>query len=489
VHAPPEQSGVTWLVEQGSAHPPQAVAVVLMSVSQPSDWRLALQFARPAEQTPLHVPTPQVRVAIPLAEQTVPHAPQLSGSMLVSRHVPPHTESEPQETWQTAPEHTRPERHAVPHAPQWALSLRRLRSHPLAGIPSQSPKPSLHRATPQAPATQLAVALGIEHTRLHPPQLAALVLVLVSQPLATTPSQFPSPEEHAMEHTPPAQPGTPPVAEQRAPHAPQLFTSVRMTVSQPSPEVALQSRRSLGQLTLEVPHIDPAHTALVPMGGGGQATPQPPQLATSPDAVLTSQPSSALALQSRKPALHAPIAQRPPEQLDAALADWQRLPHTPQLLASEPVLVSQPLAAAPSQSAKPDAHAESTHAPIRHPATPLGKEHARPQAPQWPGSLARSRHTPEQAVVPPAQVEVQAPEEHTVPAPQSWPQAPQWRLSVCTLTHVPEHTRWPGEQVSRHAPSTQAWPPGQALPHAPQWRLSAPTLVSHPLATIPSQLP
>jgi len=356
-------------------------------------------------------------------------------------------------------------------------------------MPSQSPKPSLQRAMPQTPATQLAVALGIEHTRLHPPQLVALVLVLVSQPLATAPSQFPNPAEQVMLHTPPAQPGVPPVVEQRVPQAPQLFTSVRMAVSQPSPEVALQSRRSLGQFTLEVPHIDAAHTALVPMGGGGQLTPQPPQLVTSPDAVLTSQPSSELVLQSRKPALHAPITHRPPEQLEAALADWQRLPHTPQLLASEAVLVSQPLAAAPSQSAKPAAQAESTHAPILHPATPLGKEHALPQAPQWAGSLARSRHTPEQAVVPPAQVEVQAPEEHTVPAPQTWPQAPQWRLSVCTLTHCPEHARWPGEQVSRHAPSTQAWPPGQALPQAPQWRLSAPRLLSQPLATIPSQLP
>jgi hypothetical protein len=106
VQFPPEQAAVMLLVEQAMPQPPHAVAVALVSVSQPSERRLALQSARPVAQVPLHVPAAQVRVAMPVAEHAIPQPLQLSGSMAVSRQVPLQTASEPQLTWQVPPEHT-----------------------------------------------------------------------------------------------------------------------------------------------------------------------------------------------------------------------------------------------------------------------------------------------------------------------------------------------------------------------------------------------
>ena len=65
-------------------------------------------------------------------------------------------------------------------------------------------------------------------------------------------------------------------------------------------------------------------------------------------------------------------------------------------------------------------------------------EHARPQAPQLALSLVRSRHTPEQLVVPAAHDTLHAPAAHTWPAEHTWPQRPQLVLSVLRLRHTPE---------------------------------------------------
>jgi len=137
-----------------------------------------------------------------------------------------------------------------------------------------------------------------------------------------------------MEHPPPAQLATPPALEQRAPQRPQWFTSVITEVSQPSEERPLQSLRALGHISVEMPQAPPVHTAVAPAGGAGQRRPQAPQLATSPTAVLTSQPSASRALQSAKPGLQAPIAQRAPAQLVEALGALHRLPQAPQFIGS-----------------------------------------------------------------------------------------------------------------------------------------------------------
>ena len=100
--------------------------------------------------------------------------------------------------------------------------------------------------------------------------------------------------------------------------------------------------------------------------------------------------------------VHAPRVQRLATQLAPACANWHVLPQAPQFVALLVVFVSQPLAALPSQSAKPLLHAASTHAPARQPATPFGNEHTCPQAdmpavePQLFGSFCTSRQVPEQ---------------------------------------------------------------------------------------------
>ncbi len=64
------------------------------------------------------------------------------------------------------------------------------------------------------------------------------------------------------------------------------------------------------------------------------------------------------------------------------------MPQPPQLLASLPSAISQPLARVPSQSAYPTSHTVKPQTPSRHEGAALAKEHALPHAPQWPLSVA-----------------------------------------------------------------------------------------------------
>ena len=111
-------------------------------------------------------------------------------------------------------------------------------SQPLAVELSQLLNPETHAPAPaetvHAPDAQVCVAtLGSAHTRPHAPQCATVVLVLVSQPLVTLPSQLPRPALQAMEHAPPLHVGVPPTFEQRLPQPPQCITLVSVLVSQP----------------------------------------------------------------------------------------------------------------------------------------------------------------------------------------------------------------------------------------------------------------
>ncbi len=62
-------------------------------------------------------------------------------------------------------------------------------SQPLAGLPSQSPKPALQLATVHAPAAQPATPLAAAQPRPQAPQCDTVVRTSVSQPLAALPSQ------------------------------------------------------------------------------------------------------------------------------------------------------------------------------------------------------------------------------------------------------------------------------------------------------------
>jgi len=107
---PPLQLGVTWFDEQAALHPPQLLALLSISVSQPSVSLLELQSSKLGLQAPLQTLPPQVTVAMWLDEQAAPHPPQLFWSVEVSEHAEEqHSGATP---WQ-----------ATPHALQSNLSL------------------------------------------------------------------------------------------------------------------------------------------------------------------------------------------------------------------------------------------------------------------------------------------------------------------------------------------------------------------------------
>jgi hypothetical protein len=95
----------------------------------------------------------------------------------------------------------------VPQPPQRALSVRVFTSQPLLASPSQSAKPAAHAPMAHAPDAHMALALGSAHVRPQAPQLVALAVRSVSQPLAAAPSQSPKPPvQRTMAQAPAAQP-------------------------------------------------------------------------------------------------------------------------------------------------------------------------------------------------------------------------------------------------------------------------------------------
>lgn len=94
-----------------------------------------------------------------------------------------------------------------------------------------------------------------------------------------------------------------------------------------------------------------------------------------------SQPLAALPSQSPKPELQAMRAQLPDEQVVVALACAHATLQPPQLLLVL-VCVSQPFAALPSQLAKPVLHAVIAQLPVEHDAVALTRVQLVPQLPQ-----------------------------------------------------------------------------------------------------------
>ena len=77
-------------------------------------------------------------------------------------------------------------------------------SHPLAVLPSQSPKPAL-QVTRQTPAEHDADPLLPSQDRPQPPQLGALVRVSASQPVVGSPSQSANPASQVYRQAVPSQ--------------------------------------------------------------------------------------------------------------------------------------------------------------------------------------------------------------------------------------------------------------------------------------------
>ena len=115
--------------------------------------------------------------------------------------------------------------------------------------------------------------------------------------------------------------------------------------------------------------------------------------------MLVSQPLAIRPSQSANPALQR-ILQAPAEQIGTALGTGEHTtPQVPQLFTLVLTFVSQPLAALPSQSANPALQRTITHWPAVHEGVALGKEHAFPQLPQLLISLLVSATSNEPALV------------------------------------------------------------------------------------------
>jgi hypothetical protein len=172
-----------------------------------------------------------------------PQPPQLSMSVFVSTHVvPQHVRPTGQGVfwqfvvfgWQTPSEHVSFAPQTLPHVPQLLGSVSRFASQPSATWWSQSAKPTEHAAIAQAEETQSVVPFGTgPHTTPHAPQL----LSSDESTAHWTPLQHVWPEGHVWlaphgpTHTPPEQLSFEPHA---TPQPPQFAGSVLVFTSQPS---------------------------------------------------------------------------------------------------------------------------------------------------------------------------------------------------------------------------------------------------------------
>ena len=201
---------------------------------------------------------------------------------------------------------------------------------------------------------------------------------------------------------------------------------------------------------------------------------------------FASQPLTASRSQSAKFGLHSPM-HRPPEQKTRVLATIEQVfPHPPQLDALVFRLVSQPLAAEPSQSPKPGLHAWMPHAPEAHRAVALVEVQRAPHAPQWLGSDRVSTHTPPHRVSPLGHR--QTPAWHVWPPVQAAPQAPQFAASVRGLTQRSSAGQYVCPATGHtQRPLWQTCEAGQRTPQPPQWFASVTVERSQPLSVLPSQ--
>ncbi len=177
-------------------------------------------------------------------------------------------------------------------------------------------QPALH-VTPQLPDAQVATPFaGAGHAFVQLPQCSGSVAVVKhADPHRVEPAGQ-LPEQALFTHV-----AVPPVGAVHAcPHVPQLFTS------------SVRRTHDIPQRVCPVAH-PLAHANVVPLAehtgdADGHTVPHVPQFVG--DAMLVSQPSLAVPLQSSKPALQR-VAQMPVVQLAVVFgAVGQTFPHTPQ---------------------------------------------------------------------------------------------------------------------------------------------------------------
>jgi len=183
-----------------------------------------------------------VQVAVPLVElHATPQPPQLDGLVLTlaSHPLVMLLSQLPKPELQVMP-HTPVVQlgvpllfeHAVVQLLQCPGSFSRLTSQPLVASLSQLPQLAAHEML-HTPAAQLAVPCDVLQAVEQVPQWTGSVPRSVSQPFATLPSQFANPALQVIVHVPLVQPGVPWFELQAFPQEPQLATLVLVLISQP----------------------------------------------------------------------------------------------------------------------------------------------------------------------------------------------------------------------------------------------------------------
>jgi hypothetical protein len=308
VQLPPLHPGVPFAPPQKTLQPPQLLGSALVGSSQPFAG-LPSQSLKPGLQVGVH--TPAEHATWPFGfRHLFPQPPQSFGLVATSSSQPlfgsPSQSAQPvlQVGWHCpATQLVEPLAfvQAVSQSPQLATLPVRFASQPFAGSPSQSSKPGLQEAITHEPPAQAATAFDSTHALLHAPQCAGLPSRFVSQPLLGSLSQSPWSGAHCESSQVPAlQTGDPPTTEHTFEHVPQLFLSLRTSISQPSAGSRLQSTN---QVVLHVPISHCPETQIGIAFGTTQALPQPPQWLVL-DAVSISQPSVGSPLQSSYPGMH-----------------------------------------------------------------------------------------------------------------------------------------------------------------------------------------
>ncbi len=152
------------------------------------------------------------------------------------------------------------------------------------------------------------------------------------------------------------------------------------------------------------------------------------------------------------------------------------LPHAPQLSGSSLTCLSQPVSAAPSQSAQSVLQRATRHDSVEHSAEAFGSMHTSPHAPQLASVASELSHpfdaTRSQSPQLASQVNPQAPDAQTrvefATDEHTPPQRPQLSTLVAMLTHAALQSSVPVGHVDTHTPAAHALPEGHALPQRPQ---------------------
>ena len=182
-----------------------------------------------------------------------------------------------------------------------------------------------------------------------------------------------------------------------------------------------------------VPHMPALHAE-----PSGQVTPQPPQLRGSLWVSTQPAPQSTVGGSHRR--VHIPSSQ--------TLPSGHRTPQPPQLRTSLEVSTHSP-----PQSTVGGMQRTSTQRPL---VQSWPSPQARPQAPQFSGSLLRSSQPVGHREVPPMQGEKHMPRPQISPGPQRSPEPPQLAGSMRKSVHAPLHSTSGGRQESTQEPNWQS---------------------------------